>query len=367
MRSVIPFDIEAGPKKIDEILSEYDWMIGGSPAGAHERREFWLKEISKVPPHAILDKQEAAFHEQLAAEIELLTEHLPDSEEIINKQRSAIQAQESAIAAERRLMVGLTEKQSGNGRTPRSRPGDTLVSLAAGEAREILLHVSPHDRSIANITFQYPVFDRRTQTFGTVHYELDKDNVAVHHVVIRLKNSQSEKLKVATQRLVADLNLGTVESRRSIRLLNALRALNISFLRLWYRSAHHSRRRIRFARIKVLEPGQSTEAFSGRVTAERSLASVIRERRSDIVVAGVFLTLGITTSILSSPMVYNFDYLTHAEKWTDGWLAWGAGNLSRIGSAFFVGVFVPLIQILLHWQSVRRKPSVSWNIDVADL
>jgi hypothetical protein len=150
-------------------------------------------------------------------------------------------------------------------------------------------------------------------------------------------------------------------------MMNAIRALVAAVLTAWFRMPYRHRGRIAFARIKVLEPGRSVEAFSGTVIPEKSLASVIHQRRSDLILAGVFLILGVTLSLLSSPMVLNFDYRTHVPHWINGWLAWGSGNMSRIGSAFFVAVFLPIIQILLYWRAVRRKPSIDWNIDVAKL
>jgi hypothetical protein len=381
MRSVIPFETERAAASIDETLDEHDWLIdNGLPDGPSEPlsdaegversnhvratkaaiRTHWLSLIEDVAPYSVLSAQEAALRSQQYAE-EQLAEHPGEgSQAVLQKQHSATAVQKEAFLAEEESLL-----HQGDGNS--SRPGfDAALGLdishlAAREAGEILKHVADTDKELAIITFQYPIFDRQTQTFGTVHYEPD-----MHHTTVRLKNEQSEKLKVATQRLVEGVVIGKPDVRRSARILNAARKAGRAITRLWFRSGHRYRRLIVFGRIRVLEPGSSNEAFSGTVVAERSLDSVIRERRGDLTIAGVFLFLGLTVSILSSPWIWDFDLRLHNGTWSDGWLAWVAGNLSRIGSAFFVGAFLPVIQIWLYWRSVRRKPSVEWHIDVAE-
>jgi hypothetical protein len=362
MRSVVPFETERDSSSIDETLSTYDWMIDAGITSPEERRAFWLLQIEDAAPHAVLLAQEAAWKSQQDAERELERSFGGEATIVLEKQHEATEAQAAAMVAERQIIV------STDGDGPAGSPRGVgpvpvrLVQLAAREAGEILHQVAEDDKELALITFQYPIFDRQTQTFGTVHYESDK-----HHTTIRLKNTHSEKLKIATQRLVEDVVRGRVPDRRSVRVWSATKAVGQSLLRAWFRSPHRYRRPVVFARVKVLEPRSSNEAFSGIVVAERSLAAVLRERRGDLIVAGVFLVLGVTASLLSSPWVWDFDRrLQTLTIWRDGWLAWAAGNMSRIGSAFFVGVFLPIIQVWLYWRSVRRKPSIEWNIDVAE-
>jgi hypothetical protein len=378
MRAVIPFETEAKSSSLDEILAECDWMIDDPPSEPDARREFWRKEINKVRPEEVVDRHEAAFADEIALERDQLAVLFVGSGGTPDRQPRATGAEEPLIGAERAFRTRLRERPSDNGHGSSADndtessvdnstglltdSDETLISLAADEAREILFHVAPADQQLARINFQYPIFDRHTQTFGSVHYEPDK-----HNTIIRLKNTQSEKLKIATERLVADLLRGKVESRRSVRAMNVLKAFGASFFTVWFRSPHRHRRLIAFSRIRVLEPRKSVEAFSGIVVAERSLGSVLRERRVDTILAAVFLTLGVTILILSSPEVLNLDFRMHSETWINGWLAWGSGNMSRIGSAFFVAVFLPIIQIVLHWRAVRRKSCVSWIIDVAKL
>ena len=345
MRSVIPFETEAKASRVDEILLEYDWMIGGAPDEPTARREFWQKEIDRIPTEQLLKQHQVRSVEQLVAE-----------------QNQFAPAVGGALTQTLVEPTNSHDGSSDNGQASVLGSAPPLFSLAADEAREIIFHISRPDKKLARITFQYPIFDRQTQTFGTVHYEPDK-----HHIVIRLKNSHSEKLKLATERLAGDLIRGKIEGRRSIRIMNAIRALAGAVLTAWFRMPDRHRGKIALARIKVLEPGNPVEAFSGTVIPEKSLASVVHERRSDVVLAGVFLSLGLAISLLSSPILLNFDYQTHTEHWINGWVPWFSGNMSRIGSAFFVAVFLPIIQILLHWRAVRRKPSIDWNIDVPKL
>ena len=333
-------------------------MISGAPDGPTVRREFWQKEIDRIPTKELLKQHEVRSAEQLVAERD---QFAPDIGESSTPTLGDALIEEIGTLT-RQTRAYSRDGSSDNGQASVLGSAPPLFSLAADEAREIIFHISRYDKQLAKITFQYPIFDRQTQTFGTVHYEPDK-----HHIVIRLKNSHSEKLKLATERLAGDLIRGKIEGRRSIRIMNAIRALAGAVLTAWFRMPDRHRGRIAFARIKVLEPGRSVEAFSGSVIPERSLASVVHERRGDVILAGVFLTLGLAISLVSSPIMLNFDYQTHTEHWINGWLAWGSGNMSRIGSAFFVAVFLPIIQILLHWRAVRRKPSIDWSIDVAKL
>jgi hypothetical protein len=364
---------------VDGTLERYDWTIdleipsrsdrarnaddatspdatSAEPTPA-SRREYWLALIREITPSTVVSAQESAVRSQQEAEERLSREGSAAALAVLELQHKATEAQEAAVIAGTERLIEADQQLPGG-----SAAGTfhSIPELAAVEAAEILEHVAPTDRELARITFQYPIFDRQTQTFGTVHYEPD-----MHHTIIRLKNEQSEKLKAATQRLVEDLIIAGREVSRSVRALNAIRAAGRFLLRAWFRPAHRQRRQIAFGRIRVLEPRSANEAFSGEVVSERSLESVIRERRGDLIVAAVFLSLGVVVFLLSSPLVWNFDYKTHTQQWSDGWLPWIAGNLSRVGSAFFVGVFLPIIQIWLYWRNVRRKPSIEWHIDVA--
>jgi hypothetical protein len=369
---VIPFETDAEAAKIDAILGEYEWMIPGAPDDPVQRREFWLQKIDEALPE-VETKLEEWARARREAESVFLEGELAEAEAVSARQKQARELQAKAIEADRAADLAFREvqlagrshgnghgKAGSNGHRPSSEA--TLVILAAREAKEILRQIADDDQELARINFQYPIYDRRTQSFGTVHYELK-----THESVIRLRNSHSEKLKIATGRLVEDLVRGKSRAYHSVRIVNVAISGWHMLKKLWFRSERRHRRPIAFSRIRVLEQNKSNEAFSGTVIPERTFASVARERKSDITVASVLLFLAMLVLFLSSPWAFNLDFKQHHETWTNGWLAWGAGNASRIGSAFFVGIFLPLIQVFLHWRNVRRKASVSWNIDVAQL
>lgn len=366
MRSVIPIETVATASEIDEILAKHDWMldIDGIDNG-QDRSNSWKQRVAAATPQRIVHDQEAALTSQLAASNEMKHEVLVDSGQVQNalrQQELAIDAQSRAITAE--LQALSMDHTSGNSRHPYGQPfiASTLADKAAREANEIMAIIAAEDLEIAWIEFQYPIFDRQTQTFGTVHYEVSK-----HFITIRLKNPQPEKLKMATERIIYSLIEGETEPSTKVRLAHVATRFRSLLRAVWYRDSHRRRDPIAFGRIRVLEQGNSNEAFSGVVRPEQTLESVIRERRGDLLIASTFLFLALLIFILSSPWVWNLDYATHAERWTNGWLAWFAGNLSRIGSALMVGVFLPVISVWLAWRHVRRKPIVNWNTGVAEL
>jgi hypothetical protein len=361
MRSIIPFEVDKAATVVDRILDNFDWTMPDQPEQATDFD--WQDAVRQVPSRGALHAQEKALREQYTAERELERLNLSklpsqEVEQVRSAQHTAIAAQEVAIDREHGLLTMKTIPENSDGQKRAVMKLSEFQLLAATEARKILDIVAEEDKEYANLTFRYPIFDRRTQTWGTVHYEPTK-----HHAVIRLRNSHSEKLKIATQHLVEHLVLGDRQVRHHSRAAVMAGLAKQMANYLWYQGWKRPAKPITFEHIKVLEAGTSNEAFTGAVVAEKSLISVLRERSDDLKVAGVFLFLGLTTLALSSPWLFNFDYRLKLQSWQDGWLSWFSGNLTRLGSALFVGVFLPLIQVWLYWRAVRRKPSIVWIVD----
>lgn len=361
MRAIVAFEAQAGPEAIESLLAERGWSV------PPPEDQTWENIITQLPPVGAWDSQWNAWRLQTQAEQELVRAEGQDLDETtIAELRRAREAQVQASEAQRKAIdeqrVVLDKIApgflAGDRRHVEAEQKD-LFGLAASESELILGQIAPEDRNYALATFRHPIFDRRTQTWGTVHYETGNNQ---HHIVIRLRNSHSERLKRATQRLVAHV-LGEVEQEsRRARVRRLWDELRNAARWLWYREARDNA--IDFDQIKVLEPGSPREAFYGSVVAERTLTSVLRQRRTDLLIATTFGLLGVIALILASPLVLNYDLRVHDLKmWHNGWLSWWAGNIGRLGSSLFVASFLPVINVLLHWQQVRRQPTVVWNLE----
>lgn len=361
MRAIIAFEVENGPGAVEEVLRQQGWTLE-LPEG-----DSWRTLIARLPPVGAWDSQWTAWRLQTQVEHELARAEgqdldpatLDDVRRARTAQNVASEAQRAAIEEQKVVLDRLAPDFLARGvsRDNNGEPKD-LRALAASESELILGQIAAEDRDYALLTFQHPIYDRRTQTWGTVHYEPDHQQ---RHIVIRLRNSHSERLKRATQRLVAHL-LGDVEDEsraaRVRRLSSEIRALAHW---LWYRKLRSDP--MEFEPIKVLEPGSPREAFYGSVVSERTLGSVVRERRGDLFIAGIFGALGVASLLLESPLILDYDKRVHdLTIWHSGWLAWMAGNVGRLGTSLFVASFLPVIQVLLAWREVRRRPAVVWDL-----
>jgi hypothetical protein len=121
--------------------------------------------------------------------------------------------------------------------------------------------------------------------------------------------------------------------------------------------------RFTFLRIRVLEANSAIEAYSGDVQPARGFRWTLQQRRNDIRVAIVFLVLGFFVLLLESPLALNLDARLHdLTHWTNGWLSWYVGNVQRMGSALFVAIFLPVIQVFLFWRATKSQPSINWSV-----
>jgi hypothetical protein len=300
---------------IDAVLRDHDWTF------VNASDESWRDRAARYPQQLTLRAQERALGLQEQAATDLAG--LATEANVLQAQDRAITAQSEAIAMHRSALFT-------DGRFPDVRAG-SVDELGVQEARLILDQVYPEDSALAWATFQYPILHRPTRTWGTVHYE-----PGTLHSEVRLRNSRSEPLKVATEALVENLESASARS--------ALGAL-------------------RFQTIRVLEPQSGIEAFLGEVLSGRTLRSVLHEKRRELQVALVFLALALILMLVVSPLLMSVDYKLHAEKiWKNGWLAWWGGNLSRVGSALFVGVFLPVVQVILFWLERRRRAAIRWDL-----
>jgi hypothetical protein len=117
MRSVTPFETEAKASRVDEILSEYDWMIDGTPDEPKARREFWRKEIDKVPTKELLKQHEARSAQQLVAERDQFAPFMQDVGETLAQNLAETLADETNTTAHQ-IRTQVRDGSSDNGQAP---------------------------------------------------------------------------------------------------------------------------------------------------------------------------------------------------------------------------------------------------------
>lgn len=356
MRSITSFELRERATRIDQILASFEWRIPDSSTELTSSE--WQQVVRLQPAQGPLAAQESALRSQRIAEHEIhASVDLNGATELLHAQQVATQAQKEAIREDRNYIAHTASSEEDTSETLAAL--NTFQRIATRQARYIFDQIAEDDQDYAYLTFRYPVYDRRTQTWGTVHYEDGH-----HRAVIRLRNAKPDRLKRATERLVENLVAGDPQARKRLRLSGLWRLACRAGHSIWFEGAAKRDLPIVFDHVRVLEPGNSNEAFTGIVVIERSIESVLHERRGDLKVAGFLLFLGLITLVIESPWVMNLDLRLHGEAvWQDGWLAWFAGNLGRLGSALFVAVFLPVIQVWLHWREVVRRPSITWSAD----
>jgi hypothetical protein len=356
MRAIIAFRRSQVADDLAALLARYEWDVDAP-----------VRDATSMPPIHAFQAQATALRLQQTVENELARAPVDAlSEDDRRDLAAAHEAQQEATVAQERVLAQeqgiLTRRYPDqvhmDGAYHLGNEPASLQQLAAGEARAILDQIAAEDRVFADLTFQYPIYDRQTQTWGTVHFETGK-----RHVIIRLRNGQSEKLKAASSRLVHDLIRGDRTSPTRTKIRHGLELAYGRLRAVWMEPVDGSLP-LEFDQIKVLEANSAREAFTGAVLMERSLWSVLRERRGDLRVAGVFLLLGSICLLMTSPLIFDFDSHLHflsAKTWHNGWYAWVAGNAGRIATAFSVAIFLPIAQVLLYWREVRRRPIINWS------
>ncbi|HEY0453254.1 hypothetical protein [Actinophytocola sp.] len=318
-------------------------MVPEPSGGNGKKAESWRQAVRKFPATAIVIRQEQALEFQLEAEhtLERLDTNDAMIQGLLSEAQQAVKTQSQLLRHEKELLSPDSQIPGSTiGNTSQPEDGE-LWRIGAGEARLILDQIAEADKPIAKITFQYPILHRRTATWGTVHFEDDG-----RQVVVRLHNSQSEKLKRATSKLIDIVIDGQYEQANPSRLRVRRRNYKV----------------VEFDKIRILEAGNSSEAYTGVVLDGRSLKTVAREQSSDLKIAAIFLSLSLLVAFTASPLVLDLDQRIFDQARTDGWLAWAAGNYARIGSALFVAIFLPLTHVLLYWRRVRKQPAINWNV-----
>jgi hypothetical protein len=371
MRAIIPIDLalplqdDDPGAKVDAILRARGWLLPETPAQATDVSSSatldWNHLVSNMAPeHPRKMARDASRLQHLVeAELKQLQEDDPSrAPNFTIQQHEAASTQDTALLTERIELA--INGNSGEEDTFIRLDGKKLTKFqlsAAREARLILDQIWEEEQEYAVVAFKYPIFERESETWGTVHYEPGQ-----RRVVIRLRNSNSEKLKSASEHLVKSFLTELHPKERIPRISILFHGLGSLAETVFYKQSKQDRP-YTFSRIRVLEANSPLEAYSGEVQPERGFRWTLQQRRNDIRVAVVFLLLGISVLIMESPWAFNVDVRLHnLTRWTDGWLSWFVGNVQRMGSALFVAVFLPVIQIFLFWRATKSQPYIYWSV-----
>jgi hypothetical protein len=367
MRAIIPIDLALplGDREpglsVDGILQTRGWRLPEETAQAAEVQSSttldWNRLVNNMSPvHPEKAVQEASRLTHLAEE-ELEKSSPTSARRFSARQHEAVVNQAGTLLTEQIKTQAIANGQEDNRLSFEGKKLSEFQSTAARQARLIIDQISEEDQPYALIAFMYPIFERETETWGTVHYESLQ-----RHVVIRLRNPNSEKLKTASEHLVKSFLSELRPKEKTLRFKIFFEKLGGLVQTTLYRIPKQDGP-FTFLRIRVLEANSTMEAYSGDVQPARGFRWTLKQRKTDIGVAVVFLILGFSVLLLESPLALNLDTRLHSlTHWTDGWLSWYAGNIQRMGSALFVAIFLPVIQVFLFWRATKSKPYINWSV-----
>lgn len=195
---------------------------------------------------------------------------------------------------------------------------------------EILLNVADDDRNLVEKTFFCTIYDEDSKTWGIVN------NPTSHAFTFRLKNPISDRLKAATEKLVADLS-GVTSGGKA--------AGNGPF------EFHNP--------IVVLEPTSQHHAFVGEVLPAKGLILAMKEKKRETYVGGLTIFLTVVFMILSLPWTTQHLFGQFSQSFQD----WIAGNLSRFSTAALVTATISWFEVILYWFQERRHSAVRWTLE----
>jgi hypothetical protein len=204
---------------------------------------------------------------------------------------------------------------------------DQEHDLIKERTEDILGHVANDDLTLVKATLLFAIYDEETKTWGIVNNP--SDNV----ITFRLKNSISERLKAACDKLVG----------------------HIQFLH-----SNNPGHLFRFSpRIDVLEPNSDNHAFSGEVLPPRRLLLAITERKTEALVGLFAFFVAVCLLIVTSPVVSEHILPAADSKWRQ----WIAGNLERSTTAALITGTLLWFEVLLHWFDIKRRSIIRWSFD----
>lgn len=208
---------------------------------------------------------------------------------------------------------------------------DQGSAIVEGHKSDIISHIAPDDRPLAESTFVFTIYDDATRTWGIV------SRPTHHALAFRLKNPIAERLKLACERLVKDLEPVNADQGKM-----------------------GSRRAFRFEpSVEVLEPNSQDHALAGEILPPKRLLFAIQERRSEAWVGAFTAVVGVVLLVLTSPPIKPV-LLARVEEL---WRPWVSGNMERVSTAALVTLAISWFEVLLHWFDIRRRSSIRWTVE----
>ncbi len=198
--------------------------------------------------------------------------------------------------------------------------------------REVLSHVAADDLVMVEETVLYTIFDDITNSWGIV------SNPTQHSIAFRLKNRDSERLKLATERLVSNLQSLSHSSRRG----SGEESVKFTFV----------------GKIEVLEPNSEDHAYYGEVLPINRFSYARRKRSTEFWVGVLAAIAGLSLLVITFPPIASNALVNLSPEWQ----VYIKGLVDRLGTSAIVTATVSLLNVVLYWFNLRRKSVIIWNV-----
>lgn len=221
-----------------------------------------------------------------------------------------------------------------------------------------------HEVSV--LTTVCTLYDGETRTWGIVSRP-NKDRL-----IFRLKNPISTRLKLACSALITALR-----SKKAQEILNgeecidrekgSFNKIRLKVLSVFSKSTDSTREYITsetkeyfdfYNRIEVLEKGSSDYSFSGTIIDQDTFRAARNDRKTEWKIAGIAATLSAIFLILTSPLVTTRLNMNTPFSWS----IWVVGMFERLSSAFVVTTGVSILDVVLHWETIRLEYPIRWEV-----
>lgn len=181
-------------------------------------------------------------------------------------------------------------------------------------------------------TVLYTIFDDITNSWGIV------SNPTQHSIAFRLKNRDSERLKLATERLVSNLQSLSHSSRRG----SGEESVKFTFV----------------GKIEVLEPNSEDHAYYGEVLPINRFSYARRKRSTEFWVGVLAAIAGLSLLVITFPPIASNALVNLSPEWQ----VYIKGLVDRLGTSAIVTATVSLLNVVLYWFNLRRKSVIIWNV-----
>jgi hypothetical protein len=194
---------------------------------------------------------------------------------------------------------------------------------------ELLDHVAPEDVRLVKETLLFTIYDDITKSWGIVN------SPTTHHIDFRIRNRDSDHLKNACERLVADIQRAGKSVRRE-------EDADFSFS----------------SKIEVFEPNSSDHAYYGDILPRKRFTYARHRRQTEFWVGVLAAIVGLVLLVLALPPIANQIFASFSPDWQE----YLKGFVDRLATSAIVTATVSLLNVFLFWLDFRRKPIINWNV-----